>query len=87
MGNAKLNPTSFGFSALGNNSVEGTAPGHASVDDATPREVPLVFDKITNTWCSEISREDQVNREISLDLARQSNEDLEFIKKVGFTEA
>lgn len=82
-----ITPISIGFSALGNNSVEGTAPGHAAVDDATPREVPLVYDSITGSWCSVISKEDQENREISLANARKSIEDIEFIKKVGFTEA
>ena len=83
--NNPITPISFAFSALGNNSVEGTAPGHAAVSDATPREVPVVYDPITNQYVHEISREDQLNREISLDIARQTNEDLEFLKKVGFT--
>lgn len=80
-----ITPISFAFSPLGNNSVEGTAPGHAPVSDATPREVPVVYDPITGTYSHEISKEDQENREISLENARKSNEDISFLKQVGFT--
>lgn len=55
-----------------------------SDSDSTPREVPVVYDEITNTYCSEVSREDQRSREVSLENARKSNDDLAFLKQVGF---
>lgn len=74
----------FATSPLGNNSVEGTAPGHAPVDDATPRGVPLVYDSITGQYVSKLSRVNQEDREISLEKARLANEDQTFLKSVGF---
>ena len=74
----------FATSPLGNNSVEATAPGHAPVDDTTPRGVPLVFDSITGNWVSKLSRVNQEDREVSLDVARITNDDQTFLKQVGF---
>ena len=76
----------FNLSSLGNNSKEATAPGHAAVTDATPRGVPCYYDSITGQWIAEISKEDQENREISLEVARKTMEDQIFLKNAGFIE-
>lgn len=81
-----FNPESIGLSPLGNNSVEATAPGHAAVTDATPREVPLYFDPITGNWLAELSKINQEDRVVSLEVARLTNEDQTFLGKVGFTQ-
>lgn len=75
----------FALSSIGNNSVEATASGHAPVDDATPRGVPLYYDSITGQWIAEISKEDQENRETSLEVARKTQEDQIFLRSAGFT--
>lgn len=74
----------FTTSPLGNNSVEATAPGHAPVDDTTPRGVPLEFDYITQTWVAKLSKINQEDREVALDIARKNNEDQSFLSAVGF---
>jgi hypothetical protein len=81
-----FNPARFGLSALGNNSVESAGKGSSQtpVSDTTPRGVPLVFDKITGTWCAELSRINQEDREVSLEVARLTNEDQSFLSRAGF---
>lgn len=79
-----LNERVMGASPLGNNSVEGTAPGHAAVSDATPREVPLVYDTLTSTWVAKLSRVNQEDREVGIDVAKRSMEDQRFLSSIGF---
>jgi len=76
-----------GISPLGNNSVEATADGHIAVDDDTPREVSLVYDPITGLMVAELSKENQQNRETSLEAARKSEEDQQFLSNCGFTKS
>lgn len=84
-GNEKmLNERVMGVSPLGNNSVEATAPGHAPVDDATPREVPLVYDSVSGTWVSKISRVNQEDRLVDIDKAKASMDDQRFLSSIGF---
>jgi hypothetical protein len=79
-----LNARVIGASPLGNNSVEGTAPGHASVDDATPRDVPLVYDSISGTWVAKLSRVNQEDRNVDIDKAKAAMDDQRFLSSVGF---
>jgi len=79
-----LHDKCFTTSPLGNNSVEATAPGHAAVDDTTPRGVPLEFDPITQQWVAKLSKINQEDRELSLDIARKNNEDQSFLRAIGF---
>lgn len=79
-----LNTRVMGISPLGNNSVEGTDPGHAAVDDATPREVPLVYDVISGTWLAKLSRVNQEDRLVDIDVAKKSMDDQRFLSSIGF---
>lgn len=79
-----FNPRVIGFSALGNNSVEGTDDGHTPITDTDTREVPLVFDTITGTWCAKLSKTNQEDREVGLEVARVTNEDQSFLARAGY---
>jgi hypothetical protein len=74
----------FCLSPMGNNTVEALADGHATDIDTTPRGVPCYYDSITGQWIAEISKEDQENREISLEVARKTMDDQAFLTTAGF---
>lgn len=78
------NPRLVTVAPLGNNSVEGSAPGHATPTDTTPRDVPVVFDDFTGQYIAKLSHQNQVDREKSLELARIQNEDIRFLRQVGY---
>ena len=81
----RLGVRAFATSPLGNNSVEASSGGGATpTGDNTPRGVPLVFDSITQQWVAKLSRVNQEDREISLDVARQTSEDQSFLRSIGF---
>lgn len=82
-----FNPRIVGFSALGNNQIEGTDDGHAPVTETEAREVPLVFDTITGTWCAKLSKTNQEDREVGLEVARLTNEDQSFLARIGYTQS
>jgi hypothetical protein len=48
------------------------------------REVPLVYDSITGTYCSPLDRVNQEERLAGLEVARLTLEDQEFLSKAGF---
>lgn len=79
-----MNARAIGSSPLGNNSIEGTADGHAAATETTPREVPLVFDSISGTWVSKLSRVNQEDREVDIEKANRSLEDQRFLRSIGF---
>ena len=80
-----FNPTVIGLSPLGNNSVEAqTSPIDAPVTDTTEREVPLVFDPITGTYCAKLSKVNQEERLEGLEVARLTSEDQRFLGAAGF---
>ena len=75
----------FTTSPLGNNSVEKAEAGHATPSgDNTPRGVPLEFDHITQQWVAKLSKINQEDRELSLDVARKTNEDQSFLRAIGY---
>ena len=79
-----LNARVVGISPLGNNSVEGTDDGFAPVTETTPREVPLVWDSLSSTWVSKLSRVNQEDREVDIAVAKKSMEDQRFLSSIGF---
>ena len=79
-----LNARLMGQSPLGNNSIEGTAPGHAPVTETAPREVPLVFDSVTGTYSSKLSRVNQEDRLVGIDVANQTADDQRFLGACGY---
>lgn len=80
-----FNPTVIGISPLGNNSVEAqTSPIDAPVTDTAPREVPVVFDPITGTYCAKLSKVNQEERLEGLEVARLTNDDQRFLSAAGF---
>lgn len=84
MSNDVFNPTVIGLSALGNNSVEGTGAGETPITDTSVREVPLVFDPITGTYCAKLSKVNQEERLAGLEVARLTNDDQTFLAKAGY---
>ena len=52
--------------------------------DTTPREVPLVYDSISGTWVAKLSRVNQEDREVGIDVAKRSMEDQRFLSSIGF---
>jgi hypothetical protein len=82
-----LNPTIIGASPLGNNSVESTGNGDTPIEDTSVREVPLVFDSITGTWCAKLSKVNQEDRLTGLEIARLTNEDQTFLAKAGYIQS
>lgn len=86
MSNDPFNPTHFSISPLGNNSKDGTGSGQNPIDSTEIRGVPVVFDPITGTWCAELSKINQEDREVSLEVARITNEDQAFLAKAGFVQ-
>jgi hypothetical protein len=48
------------------------------------REVPLVYDSITGTYCAPLSRVNQEERLEGLEVARLTQEDQTFLSKAGF---
>ena len=80
-----LNARVIGSSPLGNNSIEATTDGHATATETTPREVPLVYDKITGTWVAKLSRVNQEDREVGIDVAKKSMDDQRFLSSIGFS--
>lgn len=79
-----FNPTVIGLSPLGNNSVEGTGDGDTPITDTSTREVPLVYDPITGTYCAKLSKVNQEDRLTGLEIARRTNEDQDFLAKAGY---
>jgi allophanate hydrolase subunit 1 len=82
-----FNPRLVGLSPLGNNSVEQQAnPGDAPIDptDTAPREVPLVYDPITGTYCTPLDKVNQEERLAGIEVARLTNEDQRFLSAAGF---
>ena len=79
-----LNVRVSGISPLGNNSVEGTGSGFAPVDDATPREDPMVYDSVSGTWVAKLSRVNQEDRLVDIAKADASMRDQSFLHSVGF---
>lgn len=74
----------IGISPLGGNAVEGTSDADADVRDTSIREVPLVFDPFTGTYVAEHRAVDMENDEVSLEEARNHQDELEFLAKAGF---
>ena len=79
-----LNARLIGLSPLGNNSIEGTDPSHADATETSPREVPLVFDSITGTYSSKLSRVNQEDRVVGIDVAVKTSDDQRFLGACGF---
>lgn len=78
-------PQVIGLSALGNNLVPATGDGDTPIgDDTAPTEVPLVFDPITGTWCAKLSKVNQEEILVGLEVARLSNEDQMFLGQAGY---
>lgn len=48
------------------------------------RGVPLVYDSITGTWSAKLSKANQEDREIGLEVARLTNEDQSFLARAGY---
>lgn len=76
MESSPLNPRIIGLSPLGNNLSDNGG--------VTESEVPLVFDPITGTWCAKLSKVNQEEREMAIDVARRSMEDQTFLGAVGY---
>lgn len=82
-----FNPRVVGLSPLGNNSVEQQAnQGDAPIDpnDTAPREVPLVYEPITGTYCAPLSKVNQEERLQGIDISRITNDDQRFLSAAGF---
>lgn len=82
-----FNPQVIGLSPLGNNLVQGTGSGDTPIDSTTPTEVPLVFDPITGTWCAKLSKVNQEDRLVGLEVASLTNDDQRFLGTVGYTQS
>jgi hypothetical protein len=52
--------------------------------NSTTREVPVVFDPISGTWSHQLSRTNQQEREMGIEVARLTMEDQTFLAAVGF---
>ena len=50
----------------------------------TPKEVPLVYDTLTGTWIAKLSRVNQEDREVGIDVAKKSMDDQRFLSSIGF---
>lgn len=70
-----FNPTVIGLSALGNNVL------NSSNEE---REVPLVFDPITGTYCAKLSKVNQEERLHGLEVANLTTDDQTFLAKAGY---
>lgn len=79
-----LNPQVIGLSPLGNNFVQGTGSGDTPITDTTEQGVPLVFDPITGTYCAKLSKVNQEDREVGLEVARLTSEDQAFLGRAGY---
>ena len=79
-----LNPQIIGLSPLGNNFVQGTGPGDTPIDNTAEQEVPLVFDPITGTYCAKLSKVNQEDRLVGLEVARLTNDDQSFLARAGY---
>lgn len=77
-------PQMIGNSPLGNNFVQGTGPGDTPITDTTEQDVPLVFDPITGTYCAKLSKVNQEDREVGLEVARLTNDDQAFLARAGY---
>lgn len=78
------NPQVIGLSPLGNNFVQGTGPGDTPITDTTEQAVPLVFDPITGLYEAKLSKVNQEDREVGLEVARLTNEDQAFLGRAGY---
>lgn len=79
-----FNPTIIGISPLGNNQIEGTGPGETPITNTDEGPVPLVYDSITGTWCAELSRVNQEDRLVGLEIANVTMEDQRFLGQAGW---
>lgn len=83
-----FNPRMIGLSPLGTNLADerpSLPVGYPYVMDSdTPREVPLVFDSITGTYCAPLDKTNQEERLQGLEVARLTNEDQRFLGAAGF---
>lgn len=92
-----FNPRIIGLSPLGNNLqpvggqgflVDGfLSEGFLDGQDQSEREVPLVFDPITGTWCAKLSKVNQEDRLVGLEVAQLTNEDQTFLSRAGFQQS
>ena len=74
----------FGTSPLGGNSVEAAGDGMAAIRDTSVQGVPLVYDHRVKTYISEQAQEELDDRDITLDMAKEFEQEESFRQRVGY---
>lgn len=55
--------------------------------NSSTREVPVVFDPISGSWSDKLSRTNQEEREMGIEVANLSNDDQTFLTSVGYQQS
>ena len=79
-----FNPTVIGISPLGNNQKDQTEFPNTQPVVPGQREVPLVYDSVSGTYCSPLDKVNMEERLAGLEVARLTNDDQRFLGAAGF---
>lgn len=74
----------YGISPQGGNAKEGTADGFAAIRNTEMMDVPLVYDKFTNTWVSKLAAQESIDRNAHRVKDRNERERDSLLNKAGF---
>jgi len=74
----------YGISPQGGNAKEGTADGFAAIRNTDTMDVPLVYDKTTNTWISKLAKQENDDRRSHRTKDRNERDRDALLNRAGF---